>query len=183
MATEPVSKGPYLRLYVPWDCVNLGTLDWHELTYSMLPRLLLSISSASSTGYTESGQKTHLSHRFWPSPHKQRDFANKITILHPRESGKSRYCTLPAERFIHRFLQHVLPSGFVKIRYYGLFSPGNRPLLHRVRLFLAGSASTSALSLPAEPRAEGAAQQTDLPCPHCGQAMTLIRSLPPRKPP
>ena len=99
------------------------------------------------------------------------------------ESGKARYCTLPAERFIHRCLQHVLPSGFVKIRYYGLLSSSNRPLLHRVRLFLAGSTSTSALFLPTEPVAEGASQQTDLPCPLCGQAMTLIRSLPPHKPP
>lgn len=28
-----------------------------------------------------------------------------------------------------RFLQHVLPKGFVKVRYYGFFSPGQRPLL------------------------------------------------------
>jgi hypothetical protein len=32
---------------------------------------------------------------------------------------------LPAERFIHRFLQHALPEGFVKIRHYGLLAPGN----------------------------------------------------------
>jgi hypothetical protein len=33
--------------------------------------------------------------------------------------------TLPADTFIHRFLQHVLPPGFVKIRHYGLYAAGN----------------------------------------------------------
>lgn len=32
---------------------------------------------------------------------------------------------LAPDQFIHRFLQHVLPSGFVKIRHYGLMAPGN----------------------------------------------------------
>jgi hypothetical protein len=31
--------------------------------------------------------------------------------------------TLPVFDFIHRFLQHVLPKGFVKIRYYGFMAP------------------------------------------------------------
>jgi hypothetical protein len=36
-----------------------------------------------------------------------------------------RTCTLPALTFMSRFLQHVLPKGFVKVRYYGLFSRGS----------------------------------------------------------
>ena len=38
-------------------------------------------------------------------------------------SGEARSCTLSAEELIRRFLQHVLPKGFVKVRYYGFF-PG-----------------------------------------------------------
>jgi hypothetical protein len=38
-----------------------------------------------------------------------------------------------AEEFIRRFLQHVLPRRFVKIRYYGLLASGNRALLDRAR--------------------------------------------------
>ena len=34
--------------------------------------------------------------------------------------------TLPAQEFIRRFLQHVLPARFHKVRYFGLFSPSNR---------------------------------------------------------
>ena len=51
-----------------------------------------------------------------------------------RPFGHRRHkeCTLPAETFIHRsfgyaqtkFLQHGLPNGLVKVRYYGLFSLG-----------------------------------------------------------
>jgi hypothetical protein len=40
------------------------------------------------------------------------------------DTGTLRSCTLLAEDFIRRFLQHVLPKGFVKVRYYGFFSPG-----------------------------------------------------------
>jgi hypothetical protein len=45
--------------------------------------------------------------------------------------------TLPALEFIRRFLQDVLPEGFHKVRYYGLWSPVHRPLLHQLQLCLA----------------------------------------------
>jgi hypothetical protein len=47
---------------------------------------------------------------------------------------KSR--TLPAEEFIRRFLQHVLPQGFQKVRYYGLFSSSQRARLTQARQLL-----------------------------------------------
>jgi len=40
------------------------------------------------------------------------------------DTGQLKLCTLSAEEFIHRFLQHVLPKGFVKVRYFGFFAPG-----------------------------------------------------------
>lgn len=49
------------------------------------------------------------------------------------DTGAERLCTLDAEDFIHRFLQHVLPKGFVKVRYYGLFSPSWRRSLSALR--------------------------------------------------
>src|SRR4030066_383888 len=51
-------------------------------------------------------------------------------------SGGTRFRTLAAEEFIRRFLQHVLPKGFVKVRYYGLFSAGKHRLLAAVRKLL-----------------------------------------------
>jgi len=38
------------------------------------------------------------------------------------QGGRRREMTLPAEEFIRRFLLHVLPAGFVRIRYYGLLA-------------------------------------------------------------
>lgn len=45
------------------------------------------------------------------------------------DTGKWRTCKLQATEFLRRFLQHVLPKGFVKVRYYGLFSPAARDKL------------------------------------------------------
>ncbi len=43
---------------------------------------------------------------------------------------------LPAMEFIRRFLQHVLPSGFVKVRHYGLHHPSRKCTLAWVRAML-----------------------------------------------
>jgi hypothetical protein len=53
------------------------------------------------------------------------------------DTGQSRTCTLAAEEFIHRFLQHVLPKGFVKVRYYGFLSVAQRAQLMTLRQQLA----------------------------------------------
>jgi hypothetical protein len=58
----------------------------------------------------------------------------EVTFLFKaHDTGKTKAGKLSAEEFIHRFLQHVLPKGFVKARYYGLFSPGLRPRLAALR--------------------------------------------------
>jgi hypothetical protein len=94
-----------------------------------------------------------------------------------------RTMTLPADEFIRRFLQHVLPQGFHKIRYYGLWSPVHRPLLHQRQLCLAGHAVVPPPTAP-----EPASQATEAwclplragqPCPSCGQRLRVVmRSLP-----
>ena len=48
-------------------------------------------------------------------------------------TGQTAYCRLPALEFLRRFLQHILPKGFVKVRYYGLFRVGNRRSLAHLR--------------------------------------------------
>lgn len=51
-------------------------------------------------------------------------------------SGQLQRCALSTDQFIRRFLQHVLPPRFTKIRYYGLFSPRCRDALERARPLL-----------------------------------------------
>ncbi len=93
-----------------------------------------------------------------------------------RAKGRARYKTMtltPAE-FIRRFLLHVLPSGFHRIRYYGLFANGGRAEnLALARQLLAmpppeSGADDGESGDDAEPSA--LAQ----PCPHCGGAMVIV---------
>lgn len=82
------------------------------------------------------------------------------------ETGAERLCTLAAEDFIHRFLQHVLPKGFVKVRYYGFFSPGWRKMLVTLRQHLQdNSAAPPGLSENLEGRA--LSPKTLAPAPRC----------------
>jgi hypothetical protein len=84
-----------------------------------------------------------------------------------------RTCTLPALAFIHRFVQHVLPRGFVKVRYYGLFSRCYRPLLAQLRAQLALKAAVEPVPGAASPTA--APTRRPSPgvdrCAQCGQVM------------
>ena len=84
-----------------------------------------------------------------------------------------KFATVSAEEFIRRFLQHVLPERFVKVRYYGLLSPGKRRLLKRAREALGARASGSGTS--SENRASN--QREPPRCPSCGSEMTLIATL------
>jgi Putative transposase/Transposase zinc-binding domain len=90
---------------------------------------------------------------------------------------------LPAQEFIRRFLQHVLPQGFHKVRYDGLWSPANRALVHRVQLGRAGRAPTPS---PAAPEPVTCPDDSGPPplragqtCPHCGHGILVwIRTIP-----
>ncbi len=103
------------------------------------------------------------------------------------DTKQTKTCTLPAEALIHRFLQHVLPKGFVKVRYFGLFSPGKRRLLARVRQQLAAAAPV----VPAPPTVDGTPAASAAPlqpvmrCPVCGTVMQVTQVLRPtsRSPP
>jgi hypothetical protein len=48
-------------------------------------------------------------------------------------SSRDRCMTLDAMEFIRRFLQHVLPSGFMKVRYYGFLNPNSTVKIDRVQ--------------------------------------------------
>ena len=93
------------------------------------------------------------------------------------DTKKTKTCTLPAEQFIARFLQHVLPKGFVKVRYFGLFRSGNRPLLATVREVLATTRVAGPVACIAAGTAETVAAahaQPSVHCPACGAAMQVI---------
>jgi hypothetical protein len=59
---------------------------------------------------------------------------DQITFRY-QNSKTGQWQTMPVKpfEFIRRFLQHVLPKGVVKIRYYGFLHQSNRPLLNRIK--------------------------------------------------
>jgi hypothetical protein len=93
-----------------------------------------------------------------------------------RADGAARWKTmrLHPHEFIRRFLLHVLPKGFHRIRHYGLLASANR----------AKSIATARALLGVAPPAVDPQKQPDstpdappvlrCPCPHCGARMIVI---------
>ena len=100
-----------------------------------------------------------------------------VTFRYRRsEDGQPRTCALPPQEFLRRFLQHVLPKGFVKVRYYGLHHPKRHtqiPLLRAALYLRAGR------PLPAGPLPPDLAPKPCL-CPRCRTPMLRIQRLAPR---
>jgi hypothetical protein len=89
-----------------------------------------------------------------------------------RINGRGRYktMTLDAHEFIRRFLVHVLPNGFHRIRHYGLLTSS----VKADNLVLARKLLDVAPPAP-EPDDVAAEPSTPLkPCPCCGAAMRII---------
>jgi hypothetical protein len=105
-----------------------------------------------------------------------------------RSTGKTRYkaMTLGADEFMRRFLLHVLPSGFHRIRHYGLLANGaRRELLAQARELLHVASAT--VDPPSAAAAPVAVVAPTFICPHCGAAMSIVdiftRGEPIRAPP
>jgi len=97
-------------------------------------------------------------------------------------TDQTPFCPLTAEAFSRRFLPHVLPDRFIKVRYDGLLSPSNRHLLNRTRPWLAASA----IATKTTGQHPCVQQPIDAPrCPHCGSIVILVQTLRPntRSPP
>ena len=108
---------------------------------------------------------------------KWKDYRAKDGDLH-------KTMALPIPEFIRRFLIHVLPSGFHRIRHYGLFANGGRAEnLARARELLAP------IPQQGEARQADHADQGDeppmpsYPCPSCGGRMIIIETFEPGAPP
>jgi Putative transposase/Transposase zinc-binding domain len=95
-----------------------------------------------------------------------------------RLEGRERYglMTLDTHEFIRRFLMHVLPQGFHRIRYYGLLTnPTRANNIARIRALLALSlipidAIKAATTKPEE------LKQPEHSCPCCGSRMRIIET-------
>lgn len=105
-----------------------------------------------------------------------------------QHTGKKRRVTVTAEEFIRRFLLHVLPSGFTKIRHYGLMASRNattkmeiaRKLLQESQSKVPDTQGASISYQPARPWQEIFFQVTGVDltvCPQCGKGRLIQQPL------
>lgn len=94
-------------------------------------------------------------------------------------SRRERTLTLSPEEFIRRFLQHVLPSGFMKVRYFGFLSPSFSMRIEEVKGRIEMALGFAVRAAPAaqdvvepQPRGKG--------CPHCGGKLRWCSAVLPR---
>ncbi len=87
-----------------------------------------------------------------------------------RAKGRTRHktMTLEPQEFMRRFLLHVLPGGFHRIRHYGLLANGNRrDCLAAARVALQASCEVSV--------GEPAKQAPAFICRHCGRPLLIVQ--------
>jgi hypothetical protein len=97
--------------------------------------------------------------------------------------GKKRTVRLEAGQFIGRFLQHVLPPGFKRIRHYGILASARKPeQLARCRQALQVPAPDPAMIETVEAFFGRVSGRELACCPQCGQpAMRLVEAIAPRR--
>lgn len=94
----------------------------------------------------------------------------KVTFTYVKSgSNRRRRMTLDAHEFIRRYLMHVLPSGFMRIRHYGFLGSGcsipHQELVALVRI---------AHAFEVEPVEHTPAEKKPFPCPKCGAKLVPV---------
>jgi Putative transposase len=105
----------------------------------------------------------------------------KVTFQYKASAtDQTKSSTVTAEEFIRRVLQHVLPDRFIKVRYDGFLSPGNRHLLATVSKVL-GASTVETTTTGQHPDGTEPTHAREGPrCPQCGSILILVETLRPR---
>jgi len=166
-----------LRLFVAIDRTSkFAYVELHQQTGKMvaaefLRRLIETVPYKIHTILTDNGIQFAISNRRLLAFNE-----NGVTFRYKdyrRDTAhQQQVMTLATDEFIRRFMLHVLPRGFHRIRHYGLLASSSRKAsLARVRELL------KVISTPA-PEVPEAEQVTPPPCPCCGGPMVVIQILP-----
>ena len=93
--------------------------------------------------------------------------AQRVTFRYRENGGEQRHCTLTATEFLRRFLQHVLPGGFQRVRHYGWQGAAAQAKRERLHALLDWRPPARVKPTPVPPPK----------CPGCGKPMRLIGPL------
>jgi Putative transposase len=115
-------------------------------------------------------------HRVAISNHRLLDVTNHEVTFRWKDyaqGSKQRAMTLTHEEFLRRFLQHVLPTGFPRIRYFGFLAHRRRRLLLPLCRHLLAAVPLPALA--------GDPVTADHRCPRCQAVMRVVERLTPQQ--
>jgi hypothetical protein len=101
----------------------------------------------------------------------------RVSFRYQDNKGAWHIKTLAAEAFMACFLQHVLPKGFVKVRYYGVYSPRKRETLQVCKDMFDDAPREE--HRPAECLETG--EPAVLRCPKCGSPLVFVREILPKE--
>jgi len=96
----------------------------------------------------------------------------RVTFRYKDRKNKTfKTCTLDVFEFLRRFLQHVLPKGFVKVRYFGFLATKKRKELDHVKELIGRRLCPKSSSYPKKPK-------KPMTCPDCGLVLVFICEIP-----
>src|SRR6202030_2354191 len=162
---------PHIHMIVPGGGISLDGQRW----VACRPRFFLPVPVLAELFRGRMLHKLVAAHKAG-----QLQFFGKHARLAERKplAASARYdvMTLATPEFIRRFLMHVLPSGFHRIRHYGLFASGSRAdNIARARQLLATPKPQAAAADAGA--TDGAEQEIPAhPCPCCGGRMITIET-------
>ena len=96
-----------------------------------------------------------------------------------RDNSRWKVMTLSADEFIRRFLMHVLPSGFMKIRHYGFLSSRGKQKKLRICKIQTRTRLLPKTKLPTEQLIQKLIGRKPSQCPRCGCSDLLRTGLAP----
>lgn len=111
------------------------------------------------------------------------DSAERVKYKYLTNKGELKTVLKPSTEFIERFIKHILPPGFTRVRYSGLWAPSNRKKLKRIQYTClpedSSKKSIKVIELNSMP--------TALKCPHCKKSelifVRIISAMKARSPP
>jgi hypothetical protein len=98
--------------------------------------------------------------------------SGKVTFRYKENrSDRFKTCTLHVVEFLRRFLQHVLPKGFVKVRYFGFLATKKREKLRDIKELIGIRLSGKRAPYPKKPK-------KPMTCPDCGNLLVFVCEIP-----